>query len=351
MLEFLLRGPDEVLLLDEPDNFLDVPGKTWLEDRINESAEDDPLHQPRPGAARTTPPPGWSPSSSAPPATPCGRIPGGFATYHEARRERFAPLRGAAQALGRGARQAARADADVQAEGGLQLRHGLALPGRGDPAAEVRGGRAAAGPPARAAGDDAAARRPHRQARGDLRAARAHRADEAVRPRGLVRRAGGRARLQRLRQVALPAAARRRRHRPRRRAPAGGGGAGQAGRPHRPGPARRAGAAGLVRADPRAPGADRAARCWRSCTAATTTGTGCRASRPPRALDRYELAHAAEQRFESLSGGQQARFQILLLELSGRPCCCSTSRPTTSTWSPPRRWRRGWRRSRARWSR
>jgi ATPase subunit of ABC transporter with duplicated ATPase domains len=36
-----------------------------------------------------------------------------------------------------------------------------------------------------------------------------------------------------------------------------------------------------------------------------------------RALDRYELAQAAEQRFESLSGGQQARFQILLLELSG----------------------------------
>ncbi len=36
-----------------------------------------------------------------------------------------------------------------------------------------------------------------------------------------------------------------------------------------------------------------------------------------RALDRYELAHAADQRFDSLSGGQQARFQILLLELSG----------------------------------
>ena len=36
-----------------------------------------------------------------------------------------------------------------------------------------------------------------------------------------------------------------------------------------------------------------------------------------RVLDRYELAHAAEQRFESLSGGQQARFQILMLELSG----------------------------------
>jgi ATPase subunit of ABC transporter with duplicated ATPase domains len=36
-----------------------------------------------------------------------------------------------------------------------------------------------------------------------------------------------------------------------------------------------------------------------------------------RKLDRYELAKAAEQRFESLSGGQQARMQILLLELSG----------------------------------
>jgi ATPase subunit of ABC transporter with duplicated ATPase domains len=36
-----------------------------------------------------------------------------------------------------------------------------------------------------------------------------------------------------------------------------------------------------------------------------------------RALDRYELAHAAEQAFDALSGGQQARFQILLLELSG----------------------------------
>jgi ATPase subunit of ABC transporter with duplicated ATPase domains len=34
-------------------------------------------------------------------------------------------------------------------------------------------------------------------------------------------------------------------------------------------------------------------------------------------LARYELARAAEQNFDSLSGGQQARFQILLLELGG----------------------------------
>jgi ATPase subunit of ABC transporter with duplicated ATPase domains len=36
-LEFLLRGSDEVLLLDEPDNYLDVPGKRWLEQRLAET--------------------------------------------------------------------------------------------------------------------------------------------------------------------------------------------------------------------------------------------------------------------------------------------------------------------------
>ena len=34
VLEALLRGPDEVLLLDEPDNYLDVPGKQWLEQQL-----------------------------------------------------------------------------------------------------------------------------------------------------------------------------------------------------------------------------------------------------------------------------------------------------------------------------
>lgn len=35
------------------------------------------------------------------------------------------------------------------------------------------------------------------------------------------------------------------------------------------------------------------------------------------ALNRYELVGQAEQTFDSLSGGQQTRFQILRLELSG----------------------------------
>jgi ATPase subunit of ABC transporter with duplicated ATPase domains len=34
-------------------------------------------------------------------------------------------------------------------------------------------------------------------------------------------------------------------------------------------------------------------------------------------LKKYEIDKQAEQKFSSLSGGQQARFQVLILELSG----------------------------------
>jgi ATPase subunit of ABC transporter with duplicated ATPase domains len=39
VLEVLLRGSEQVLLLDEPDNYLDVPGKRWLEERLTESGK------------------------------------------------------------------------------------------------------------------------------------------------------------------------------------------------------------------------------------------------------------------------------------------------------------------------
>ena len=52
VLEALLRGPDEVLLLDEPDNYLDVPTKRWLEDAARRVAQDGAVRQPRPRAAR-----------------------------------------------------------------------------------------------------------------------------------------------------------------------------------------------------------------------------------------------------------------------------------------------------------
>ena len=37
VLEVLLSGPEEVLILDEPDNYLDVPAKRWLEEQIRNS--------------------------------------------------------------------------------------------------------------------------------------------------------------------------------------------------------------------------------------------------------------------------------------------------------------------------
>jgi len=39
VLEALLRGPDEVLLLDEPDNYLTLPGKLWLEGQLRDTAK------------------------------------------------------------------------------------------------------------------------------------------------------------------------------------------------------------------------------------------------------------------------------------------------------------------------
>ncbi|MEV7803088.1 ATP-binding cassette domain-containing protein [Microbispora sp. NPDC088329] len=39
VLEALLRGPDQVLLLDEPDNYLDVPAKQWLEERLRATSK------------------------------------------------------------------------------------------------------------------------------------------------------------------------------------------------------------------------------------------------------------------------------------------------------------------------
>jgi len=87
-LEALLRGPDDVLLLDEPDNYLDVPGKRWLEDRLRETPKTvllvshdrellaraaDRIITLEPGGAGAT---AWVHG-------------GGFATYHRAREDRL----------------------------------------------------------------------------------------------------------------------------------------------------------------------------------------------------------------------------------------------------------------------
>ncbi|MEU2107322.1 ATP-binding cassette domain-containing protein [Streptomyces sp. NPDC019507] len=89
VLEALLRGPDAVLLLDEPDNYLDVPGKRWLEDRLREtrktvlfvSHDRELLARAAQKIVAVEPGPAGS---------DVWVHGGGFGTFHEARRERFA---------------------------------------------------------------------------------------------------------------------------------------------------------------------------------------------------------------------------------------------------------------------
>ena len=87
-LESLLRGPDGVLLLDEPDNYLDVPAKRWLEEQLRQTPKTvllvshdrellakaaDRIVTLEPGGAGAT---AWVHG-------------GGFATYHQARSDRL----------------------------------------------------------------------------------------------------------------------------------------------------------------------------------------------------------------------------------------------------------------------
>lgn len=87
-LEALLRGPDDVLLLDEPDNYLDVPGKRWLEEQLRQTPKTvllvshdrellaraaDRIVTLEPGGAGAT---AWVHG-------------GGFGTYHRARGDRM----------------------------------------------------------------------------------------------------------------------------------------------------------------------------------------------------------------------------------------------------------------------
>ncbi len=91
VLEALLRGPDQVLLLDEPDNYLDVPAKRWLEEQLRSTPKTvlvvshdrellanaaDRIVTLELGAGGNTT---WTHG-------------GGFAGYHDARRERMERL-------------------------------------------------------------------------------------------------------------------------------------------------------------------------------------------------------------------------------------------------------------------
>lgn len=89
VLESLLRGTDEVLLLDEPDNYLDVPGKRWLEEQLRQTRKTvlfvshDRELLARAAEKIVSVEPG-------PAGSDVWVHGGGFDTYHGARKERFA---------------------------------------------------------------------------------------------------------------------------------------------------------------------------------------------------------------------------------------------------------------------
>ncbi|OZD68357.1 ABC transporter [Rhodococcus sp. 06-1059B-a] len=91
VLEALFAGSDELLLLDEPDNYLDVPGKRWLEKTIRESdksvlfiSHDRELIA-NAATRIVTLEPGFNGATSWVHG-------GGFATYYDAREDRNARL-------------------------------------------------------------------------------------------------------------------------------------------------------------------------------------------------------------------------------------------------------------------
>ena len=315
VLEYLLAGPDQVLLLDEPDNFLDVPGKIWLEGRIRESAKtilfishDRELLANTAtrvvtvelGAAGNT---AWT-------------HPGGFASYHQARRDRFARFE---ELTRRWEEEHAKLRAQM-----LMYKNKAAY--NSDMASRYRAAQTRlrkfeeAGPPVAQP----------REQQVSMRLVGGRTGKRAVVCEGLelvglmkpfdlevwygervaVLGSNGSGKSHFLRLLAGGGSDPDVEHRPVSEVPV------------QP-----------VRHDGRAKLGARVRPGWfvqthehpelvgRTLLEILHRGDEHRDGMPrepaSRALDRYELSVAAEQRFESLSGGQQARFQILLLELSG----------------------------------
>ncbi|GGL31738.1 ABC-F family ATP-binding cassette domain-containing protein [Phycicoccus endophyticus] len=319
VLEALLRGPDEVLLLDEPDNYLDVPGKRWLEERLLESAKTvllvshDRELLDRVATRIVTLEPGRGGNGA-------WVHPGRFSTYEQARRERNARLE----------EQRRRWDEEHAKLEALVVMYRQKAAYNSDMAARLQAAQTRlrrfeeAGPPQAVPLPQTVTMR--------LEGGRT--AKRAVVATGLELRAGG----QRLvapfdteiwfgdRVGVLGSNGSGKSHFLRLLA-AGGSDPDAEHEPVgdlRPAPVEHAGRLVLgsrVRPGWFAQTHDHPALHGRTLLEILHRGDEHRAGRPrdlaARALDRYGLARSAEQRFELLSGGQQARLQILLLELSG----------------------------------
>ncbi len=315
VLEALLRGPDEVLLLDEPDNYLDVPGKEWLEARLVETPKTvlyvshDRQLLARTATAVVTVELGAAGNTA-------WTHPGGFATYHAARTARFARLE---ELRRRWEEEHAKLRALVQMyKDKARYNDGMASRYQ---AAQTRLRKfEEAGPPEHVAREQQVTMR----LRGGRTGKRAV-ICEALGLTGLmapfdaeiwfgervaVLGANGSGKSHFLRLLALGGTDPEPEHRP----------VGDV----RPDPVAHTGVARLgarVRPGWFAQTHEHPELLGRTLLEILHRGDehrdGMGREAASRALDRYELAGAAEQRFESLSGGQQARLQILLLELSG----------------------------------
>ncbi len=313
------RGPDEVLLLDEPDNFLDVPGKIWLEQRIRESdktilfiSHDRELLDNTATRIVTVELGGRA-------ATWCGPTPAGS---RRTTRRAATASRASRSCAGAGTRSTPRSRRWCS---GSRSRRSTTTawprstrpprPGCGSSRRPVRRPSSRASSRSRCGSRAAAPASAPWSASGLELTGLMKPFDLEVwyGERVAVLGSNGSGKSHFLRLLAAGGSDPDVEHRPVGEMPV------EPVRPHRQGQARRARAPGLVRADPRAPRAGRPHAAGdpapRRRPARRRDGMG--REQAARVLDRYELAHAAEQKFESLSGGQQARFQILLLELSG----------------------------------
>ncbi|HET6166569.1 MAG TPA: ATP-binding cassette domain-containing protein [Marmoricola sp.] len=315
VLEYLLAGPDEVLLLDEPDNYLDVPGKIWLEQRIRESAKTvlfishdrellantaTRIITVELGAAGNT---AWT-------------HPAGFASYHSARRERFERF----EELRR------RWDEEHAKLKALVLRYKIKAEYNDGLASQYKAAQTrlrkfeGAGPPQAIPREQQVTMR----LKGGRTGKRAV-VCEQLELTGLMQAfdlevwygervavlgSNGSGKSHFLRLLAAGGSDPDVEHRPVDDVPiqyVRHTGTAKLGARVRPG--------WFVQthAHPELIGRTLLEILHRGD--ARRDGMG--REQASRVLDRYELSHAAEQTFESLSGGQQARFQILLLELSG----------------------------------
>ncbi len=322
VLEYLLAGPDEVLLLDEPDNFLDVPGKVWLEQRIASSDKTILfISHDRELLANTATRVVTVELGAA------GNLvwthPGGFASYHNARKDRFLRFE----------EMRRRWDEEHAKLKALVLRYKIKAEYNDGLASQYKAAQTRlrkfeeAGPPTEQPREQQVSMR----LSGGRTGKRAV-VCESLELTGLMRPfdlevwygervavlgSNGSGKSHFLRLLA-----------------AGGS---DPDVEHRPAgdvvvqPVRHAGLAKLgarVRPGWFVQTHEHPELAGRTLLEILHRGDGAAQGQPggrqgmgreqaSRVLDRYELSVAAEQKFESLSGGQQARFQILMLELSG----------------------------------